>query len=427
MFTYSAGSVTRNRGKWVGMVWRTDTEGKRSRLSKVLKEPDGSAIPCDGKTNRGRNHAVGALNRWRDELIAEASDEAEEEERSTTLAGVTLAEYLDAYLDGLEAAQHIEKSTLASYRASARKIKHSLGTVEVTRLTTARVQAWEVGLLNSEGLSPRSVIKHHRLLSQALKAAVEGGRLVANPCDGVKLPKQRKEQPHAMTKAQATKLLATLAAMPQDRVVTAARIAITSGLRVGEVCALTWGDIDEDAGVVHVMKAIGVGAGGAYVKDPKNSYSVRDIPITQQLADALSARRAEVLREAMALDVLPSPEQLARCYVVGRLDGAPVTPNVISRGWEQVRGLLGVTDAKGHPLKFHDLRHTFATIAVQSGADIKSVSAIMGHADASMTLNIYASSDADARRLAAEKIASSFGEPPKHGNVLPFGMTGTGL
>ena len=103
------------------------------------------------------------------------------------------------------------------------------------------------------------------------------------------------------------------------------------------------------------------------------------------------------------LDVLPTPEQLASCYVIGGLDGRYPTPSVVSREWGQLRDLLGITDANGNPLKFHDLRHTWATIAVQSGADIKSVSAIMGHADASMTLNTYASSDADARRMADRK------------------------
>lgn len=425
MATYSQGSVTKRRGKWAGMIWKTDTTGKRSRLSKALKEADGSEIPCDPKTNRGRNRAIAALARWRGELLAaEAEDEAAEA-RSASLSGVTLGEYLNAYLDGLKASHSVERSTMTAYQASARKVAEALGSVEVTELSREQVQEWESRLLNVNGLSPRSVTKHHRLLSQALKAAVEAGQLAANPCEGVRLPKRHREQPHAMTKDAVNELLGTLAAMPQKRAVAAARIALTSGLRVGEVCALTWADADADAGVLRVNKAVGMGGGGAYVKAPKNPYSVRDVPITPQLRAALDARRAEVIAEAERLDVLPTPEQLASCYVIGGLDGRYPTPSVVSREWGQLRDLLGITDADGHPLKFHDLRHTWATIAVQSGADIKSVSAIMGHADASMTLNTYASSDADARRMAAEKISRFMGEAPRHGDVEAFRPTGT--
>jgi len=423
--TYSAGTVMKYRGRWRGQLTRTDPDGSHHNVTKMLKGLDGKPISSESHTNRGKNAAIAALARWRGELLAAESETEAAEARGTSLSGVTVSEYLTAYLGRLVSSQHVERSTMTGYEASARKIAESLGGVGVTELTTAQIQAWESQLLNADGLSPRSVIKHHRLLSQALKAAAEAGQLAANPCEGVKLPKNRREQPHAMTKDAANKLLGTLAAMPQKRAVAAARIALTSGLRVGEVCALTWADADADAGVLHVSKAVGVGDGGAYVKAPKNPYSVRDVPLTPQLRAALDARRAEVMAEAEGLDVLPTPEQLASCYVIGGLDGQHVTPNAISREWGQLRDLLGVTDANGHPLKFHDLRHTWATIAVQSGADIKSVSAIMGHADASMTLNTYASSDADARRMAAEKISRFMGEAPRHGEVEAFRPTGT--
>lgn len=422
---YGRGTVFKGRKSWRGKIHRVDPEGNGRYLTKTLHEENGDPIPCDAKTNRGRNRAIAALARWRDELLAAEAEKAEAEAHSATLDGVTLEEYLTSYLDGLAASQSVERSTMTAYRASARKVAETLGGVEVTRLSRSQVQAWESHMLNVDGLSPRSVTKHHRLLSQALKAAVDGGQLAANPCEGVKLPKNRREQPHAMTKDAASKLLGTLAAMPQKRAVAAARIALTSGLRVGEVCGLTWADVDAASGVLHVNKAVGMGGGGAYVKAPKNPYSVRDVPLTSQLTEALDARRAEVIADAERLDVLPTPEQLASCYVVGGIDGRPATPSVISREWGQLRDLLGITDANGNPLKFHDLRHTWATIAVQSGADIKSISAIMGHADASMTLNTYASSDADARRLAAEKISRFMGEAPRHGEVEAFRPTGT--
>ena len=414
---FSSGNIYKHRDRWVGQILCTDDSGKRKRLTHTLANPDGTPIACDAKTNRGRNAALGALKRWRDELVAAAGEE-DGQGAPATLDGVTVSQFLTDYLDGLEASHHTERSTLVGYRASARKVSETLGAVEVAKLTTKQIQAWENSMLNDEGLSSRSVIKHHCLLSQALKSAVEEGRLEANPCAGVKLPKVVRHQPHALTKATANELLGTLASMEQGRTVSAARIALLSGLRVGEVCGLQWKDIDRQAGTLHVNKAVGVGDGGSYIKSTKNVYSVRDIPMTPQLMDALDARRRQVLHDAEELGVLPSPDQLAELYVVGSINGRPASPNCISREWGQLRRMLNVRNADGTATKFHDLRHSWATFAVQSGADIKSVSAIMGHADASMTLNTYSSSDADARRLAAQKISVFMGDAPHHGDVL---------
>ena len=417
---FSSGSVTKRGNRWLGLIWATDGDGNRKRLTKTLKDENGSPIECDPKTNRGRNRAIGALAAWREELIASEAEEREEGEKETTLRGVTLGDYLGRYLDSLESTHHIERSTLASYRASARKIDAALGDIPVTELTTGDVQKWEAELLNADGLSNRSVVKHHRLLSQALKYAVDCGRLEQNPCDRVKLPKYRREQPHAMTREQTADLLATLSAMEQTRVVTAARVALLAGLRVGEICALTWGDVDFERHMLRVNKAIGTGDGGSYVKGTKNSYSTRDIPMTRPLEDAFRDRRRRVYGEAEDAGVFPNPKQVMGSYVLGHLDGEHVNPNCISREWGQLRRLLGVTDSKGEPLRFHDLRHTYATLAVQSHMDIKSLSAMLGHADASMTLNVYASSDEQARRAAAEQMAEFMGDAESHGRVITF-------
>jgi integrase len=420
---YSAGNVIKARGKWRGQILYTDEAGNRKRLSKNLEDADGP-IPCDARTNRGKNRALAALDRWRAELI-EADAKAETQGKpSPNLAGMTVGEYLDAFLDELGATQHVEESTLTGYRSSARAIKADLGDRYVTDLTTADVQQWEIDLLG-RGLSNRTATKHFRLLSQAIQAVVDSGKLMTNPCKSVKLPKYQREQPHAMTREQTNELLATLAALPQTREVAAARISLCSGMRRGEVCALTWADVDEAAGMVHVTKAIGEGAGGAYIKTPKNHYSVRDIPMTPQLADAFKARRSYVLAEAGKQDVTPSPSQLAAAYVLGDLSGSYPNPAVIGRGWIQLRSLLNITDAQGRPLKFHDLRHTYATLAIQAGADVKSLSSILGHKDASMTLNVYASSDEGARRLAAKRIGEFLGPTPTHGAVEQFRPTGT--
>lgn len=440
--TYSDGSYRkykkvdkrgRERYYWRAQITRTDEDGSHHNTTRILKDQDGKPLPCnpDGSRdpNEGQKKAEGALRRWRAELIA--ADEEEEraaiaaarreaERKANPLAGVTVSEFMHDYLSMLEGSGAVEKSTLTGYSYSVKRIDAALGDVLVTKLTTKNIQAWENTMRRGEGLSERTITKVHRLLSQALNAAVECGNLQRNPCKSVKLSKDKREKPHAMTRKQASDLLATLAAMPQTQVVSAARIALCSGMRIGEVCALRWEDVDVERRVLHVRRAIGRGVGGAYVKAPKNEFSVRDIPMVPQLRAALDARRERVLADAKEKEVMPSPEQLSQCYVVCDVDGRFVNPYTISTGWAQLRDLLGVTDADGHPLKFHDLRHTWATIAVHSGADIKSVSAIMGHADTTTTMNTYASSDEDARRLAAEKFSEYLGEPGERGEVKTF-------
>jgi integrase len=419
---YSKGSVTKARGKWRGQILYTAEDGSRQRLSEYLEDEDGP-IPCDPRTNRGKNRALAALDRWRSELIAEDAERSGSV--SGGLSGVTVSEYLDSYIDGLMASKHVEPSTIKDYRTTARRIKAALGERMVSELTRDEIAGYEASMMNDEGLSPRTVTKVHRLLSQSLRAAVDAGRLPRNPCDGVRLPKTKKEQPHSLTKEGAMDLLGTLSALPQVREVSAARIALCSGMRLGEVCALQWKDVDPEELLVRVTKSLGNGTGGTYVKTPKNAYSVREIPMTPQLEEAFQARRKYVLAEAEKAGAFPTDAQMAECYVLGDLSGEFVGTTTVSRGWTQLRRLLNLTDKDGNPLRFHDLRHTYATLAVQAGVDIKSLSSILGHADASMTLNIYASSDSDARRLAAEKLGAFMGETRQHGEVREFPAAGT--
>lgn len=417
MVTYSNGSVTKCRGKWMGQIWATDESGKRTRKSKMLKEQDGSNIPCDGNSNRGRNRAMAALSRWRADLIAEDERRGNGREDTHDIDGMTVSEYLGRYLATLESSHSVEKSTLLTYRSTERRIDAALGDVPVADLTREQVQDWVKAMGEEDGLAPRTVIKSFRTLHQCLNDGVKNGPLRSNPCDGVKMPKHDREQPSSLTKKQATDLLATLEAMPQTRVVCAARVSLLSGLRIGEICALKWRDVDFQRHILNVNKAVAEGPGGSYIKGTKNRFSVRKVSMIPQLEAAFKARKEAVLSE---VKIKPSPKQLGDAFVLGHLDGNVIAPPGVSREWAQLRKLLGVVDSEGRPLKFHGLRHTHATLAIQAGVDVKSLSASLGHSSAAMTLDIYASSDEQARRAAADKFGEFMGEAERHGQVMQF-------
>ena len=228
------------------------------------------------------------------------------------------------------------------------------------------------------------------------------GVIPNNPTDGVKPPKRSPGRPNALTTEGRSRVLDFLDANCDTPVTIAARIALYCGLREGEICGLKWRDveIETDAGgkpsggTIWVRRSIGAGPNGLYVK-PTKTNRVRDVPIPEALSVSLDAWRDEqgTLYEGTGAD-------FEETYVIGDEQGfCPVWK--ITKGWREIAALTKVIGTEGRPPTFHDLRHTYATCAIAANVDVKTVSSILGHANAAMTLNIYASADPDAKRRAA--------------------------
>lgn len=203
-------------------------------------------------------------------------------------------------------------------------------------------------------------------------------------------------------------------------------------MRQGEICALRWADVDLDARTITVRQSIGrrgdsfkAGNGGYYVKEPKNGGSRRTIPMPESLERDLRRRRASFAEECAAAGMMLRPSM----YVFGGVDGSFMNPHGLWMKWKRIAKRLGLVGLDGNPPKFHDLRHTFATTAIKNGTDVKTLSSILGHADAAMTLNIYASADPDAKRAAMDRMGELYGRMEAEGapvaEVLPLHRTGT--
>ena len=129
-------------------------------------------------------------------------------------------------------------------------------------------------------------------------------------------------------------------------------------------------------------------------------------------------------RECLRAGV-PFSEQL---YVIGGIDGSFMPPHYISRKWRSLADALELVGTEGKRPTFHDLRHTYATTAIAHGIDVKTVSSAMGHSNAAMTLNTYATADPDAKRRAADALARAYEMDAKRGrgeNVISIDATGT--
>lgn len=420
------GSVGRDlgRGRWRAYVYYREPEpdGAPGRWRKTSKLLDVRCYPDrDGKrNNRGRKAAEAAMLKWRAGLEAAepARAKAEALEAAGELTGrSTVAEHVERHIATLEAVGAVEPSTAATYRRCAELIARGanpnlhdptpgLGGVPMGDLTPPRVQAWVNGLAGA--YRPINVNKAVTLLRAVCSSAVRGGVIDHDPTDGVRVPKAPREEPNALPPGELARLMEDLdAPRPRERpqTVMGMRLAVHTGMRRGEICGLRWRDVDLDGGTLAVREAVGIdGADGStYLKAPKTDGSRRDIPLTPELAGWLASWRAEVEAKCRAAGERFRPE----LFVCGDVDGSYQDPKKLGRAFRRRADRLGLVGTQGRRPTFHDLRHTFATVAIAKGADIKSISSIMGHASAAMTLDIYASPDADAKRLAMDRVGAA--------------------
>lgn len=340
---------------WQGCIRYSDGR----RISKVFP----------WQTVQTKSQAIKALGEWRSEVEGNSS-------------ATPLPDYCDAYLEMLSPS--LEKSTLSGYSQSIKHVKE-LGNIPLSAIEPRMVQAWEKDM-TARGLSSSTVGKAHRLLKQICKHAVNVGDLIKNPCDPVKPPKRDAPSPNALDSKGRARLMSLLESMNPCPLRTAAYISLLTGMRRGEVCALMNSDIDLEHMEIHVRRSIGIGSGGAYIKAPKTYAGKRAIPITERLKTALTASQGQT-------------------YVLG--GDTFYNPTRLGREWAAFAKSFGIIGTEGRVCTFHDLRHTYATVAISNGADVRSVASILGHSSAALTLNVYASADADAKRRAAEIVGNS--------------------
>lgn len=431
---YGKGCLIKENGKWRAVIRYRDLDtgerngagkpvrGKWRTLSRTFDIP---SAPGDGDMT-GVKLAERALKQWRDEVLA-AEDERQAQarmEREGYVPVQGVAELVAAYLVKVENESRPENSTMATYRRMERHIAGELGGVPIDGLTEDMVVRW-LGNMNAQ-FAPETVIKSLRLLNASLEWAVDMGRIPTNPARKCRKPKQKRPEPNYLDMEQRARLMATLDEAPAaEPYALGVRIALMTGMREGEICALRWRDVDMNAGVIHVRHSIGRGD-STYEKTPKNGGSRRNIPMPESLVKAMRSRRASVIEERIAAGA--SGRDIDDLFVLGRPDGAYMNPQYLSRTWRRRYAAgLGLVGSQGRRPVFHDLRHTFATVAIAAGVDVKTVSSILGHANAAMTLNIYADADPEAKRRAADAVAAAMeGGATEPGQVVRFRPTGTG-
>lgn len=381
-YTNRALNFVESKGKWRGRLYHWDESGKRRERSRIMKA-------------RGKRAATAEFLAWCDEeeRLASESNGA----YGDAAANMTVADYCERYITMREGTGNIEPSTVRGYKTSFGYIRQRFSSVAVRDLAPRDIEAWIAGL-NRRGLSSSSIGKAYRLLKMVMNDAVTSGAIPRNPLDTVKPPKRMNKARgiNALDTAARSTLLDKLACIKQTPTTVGATIALYTGLRRAEVCALKWRDLDVNNSVVWVRRAIGNGTGGAYIKEPKTDKS-RDVAIPPTLSKTLEAWREEQRERWRECGATFDGDS----FIIGDPLGF-YQPDRLSREWHTLAQTLDIRGVEGRVATFHDLRHTWATMYLASGGDVNTAASNLGHAKPSMTLDVYASADPDAKRRAAE-------------------------
>lgn len=282
-----------------------------------------------------------------------------------------------------------QASVLPMYKHSTQKHrrfmlkKHLLprfGDKAVSEITRQEIQVY-VAHLTHEGYAPKSIDHIHDVLSAVLRTAVKWGHLQENPARGVDLPKLRTVRPKwALTREQAAALLAALPPLGKAM----AGLAILSGLRRGELFALRWQDIDEEARVLTVREAVYDGTFGT----PKTEAGLRQIPLSEAALGFIRVWKQRAGRT--------EPDML----VFSTRTGKVISPNNVLR-----REIFPACERLGLPhATWLTFRRTYSSWSHDKGVPGKVVAQLMGHANVDTTLNVYTQVLDGALRAAVDKV-----------------------
>ena len=292
--------------------------------------------------------------------------------------------YALEWLERLSRIGSVEPSTILDYRRNIVAWSPWL-TMDVADVTRRDVEDAIAGML-SQGRVPSTVKKRMVTISRMFDDAVEYGDVRSNPLSKVRPPKQRKSQKNYLPPEERERLKARIESS-NLAITVAAGLALWCGLRNGEVCAIKASDLNLESGVGWVRRAVGRADGGTYIKDAK-SGQMRDFPIPEPLSLVLGRW-------------MDSNSIRGDSYLLTGTDRWSDTI-VMGRKWSSLCEIEGFRGVLGKPPTFHDLRHTYATVAIAAGVDVKTVSSVLGHASSAMTLDVYAVSDPVAKKMSAD-------------------------
>lgn len=327
---------------------------------------------------------VRGLERQRDSSVAQEAGRVS-----------TVAEWLEHWLDTI-VARKVRPRTLEGYRSKLRlHVVPALGHHRLDRLQPEHVEAFYAECERS-GMAPTSTLQCHRILSRALKVAMQRGKVTRNVCTLVDAPSLVRAEVQPLTAKEARRLLD---AAFDTRNAARWSVALALGLRQGEALGLRWSDLDLDAGTLTVRRALQRQQGkGLVFVEPKSAAGRRTIVLPRPLREPLRTHRAAQAEERLAAGSVWHDHDL----LFAQVNGKPIEPRRDWQDWKELLGRAGVRDAR-----LHDARHTAATLLMQQGVPARVAMQILGHSQISLTLGTYSHVVPELAEDAAERMSQA--------------------
>ena len=314
-----------------------------------------------------------------------------------------LAEYLDRWLQGY-ARPNVRRKTVQEYESIIKNyIVPELGHIPLQKFMPLHFVEYQSKMLargrvrREGGLKPQTVKHHYRLLHSALNWAVEWKMIYENPMDRVKPPTVKPFKPCTLTVRGMAQLIKFAEGTDLYMPIV---IALSTGMRRGEIVALKWEHVDFDSSTIYVDQKVEQVKEGLFFGPPKSDSSERSILMPDLLTDALRKHKIEQARLRLRI----GPDYQDNGLVCPTIDGRVYPPGRLSTQFSSLIRKIGAENLGVSHLRFHDCRHSMATLLESHRISTKITSQRLGHADVAFTLRTYAHPSVEFQKEAAELI-----------------------
>jgi integrase len=368
--SHGEGSIyQRADGRYVAELTVRDASGKRKRVKR------------SARTKTEARAKLAELRKLQEQGIELTSGDA------------PLSTFLQRWLtDSVKPS--VRQKTYDNYESIVRtRINPRIGGTKLSKVMPAVLQGLYTDLSES-GLSARSIHNTHRVLHKAFETALRWGLIPRNPCDAVDPPRPKQAEMKTLTSEQVSVLLA---GSKDDRNHALYLLAVTTGMRAGELLGLTWADIDFDGKRLFVRRSLQQTSQGLEFVPPKTDKSRRTVMLTTSAITGLKEHRKRQNTERLSL----GPAWNDQGLVFPNEIGEPKDPGAMSGQFQKVLKRLGLPK-----IRFHDCRHTAASLLLRAGTHPKIVQELLGHSTITLTLDTYSHSIPSMHSEAADTMES---------------------
>ena len=343
-----------------------------------------------GRTAQGRTkfgYVYGRQYHAVRSLLMEKKAAQQRADAETGGSPMHLAAWMERWLEWEQRGRVRESSYQTYLNLYRRHIQPGLGGTPLCRLTQEDVRVF-LDCLEQKGLAAGTIQGIYRLLSAGLRAAQEEGLIRRNPCRRLRPARSMPAEQRVLGRNEQARLCAEAFHCGDLTVL----LGLYTGMRLGEICALKWSDVDWEKREILVRRSVQRIAGGRgctnrsrthlVIGAPKSAGSRRLLPVQEEILTLLRQKYRESTSE----------------YIFGKGTQA-ADPRTVQRRFQRLTARMGIVD-----VHFHTLRHSFATRLLELGADVKTVSVLLGHSSVRTTLDFYAHSLTSQQRSAMEKL-----------------------